>query len=74
MNIDEEKLSDDPEENLRMENELLKLKLQAQFGASPGTSEGLPPGIENEFLKNVYAFEQSHGKWNPIRVIEFHLP
>lgn len=71
MNSDEEKFSDDPEENLRMENELLKLKLQAQFGASSGTGEGLPPGVENEFLKNVYAFEQSHGTRNPIRVIEF---
>ena len=27
-----EPLSDDPEENLRMENELLRLKLQAELG------------------------------------------
>ena len=70
MNADEEKFSDDPEENLRMENELLKLKLQAQFGAKLGEGETLPPEIENEFLKNVFAFEQNLGDYTPIKVVE----
>ncbi|MEK6783817.1 MAG: hypothetical protein AABY93_19115 [Bacteroidota bacterium] len=70
MNSDEEKFSDDPQENLRMENELLKLKLQAQFGAKLGEGETLPPDIENEFLKNVYAFEQNLGEYKPIKVVE----
>ena len=71
MSFYEEMFSDDPEENLCMENELLKLKLQAQFGASIGTGEGLPPGVENEFLKSVFAFQLSHGTRNSIRVMEF---
>lgn len=68
METNEEKFSDDPEENLRMENELLKLKLQAQFGAMSGDGGNLPPDIENEFLKNVYAFEQNHSKQKPIKL------
>ena len=44
---------------LPLENELLKLKLKAEFGAECITgSEGIPPLIVNEFLKSVYAFEQ----------------
>ena len=70
MNPHEEKFSDDPQENLRMENELLKLKLQAQFGAKLGEGETLPPEIENEFLKNVFAFEQNLGDYKPIKVFE----
>lgn len=70
MNPDEEIFSDDPQENFRMENELLKLKLQAQFGAKLGEGETLPPDIENEFLKNIYAFEQNLGDYKPIKVIE----
>jgi len=52
-------LSDDPEENLRMENELIKLKLQAELGATSFSASGLDPGLENEFLKNVMAFEEN---------------
>ncbi|MEO6550068.1 MAG: hypothetical protein ABIN94_18845 [Ferruginibacter sp.] len=49
--------SNDPEENLSMENAFLKMKIAAQFGGDFGTMEGLPPGIENQFLKNVLQFE-----------------
>jgi hypothetical protein len=66
----EEPLSSDPEENLRMENELLKLKLQAQFGALSSEGGNLPPEIENEFLKNVFAFEQNRGDYKPTKVVE----
>ncbi|MDR3694171.1 hypothetical protein [Mucilaginibacter sp.] len=52
-------LSDDPEENLRMENELLRLKLKAELGAESHHISNIDPGIENEFLKNVLAFEQN---------------
>jgi hypothetical protein len=70
MNPDDEKFSEDPAENLRMENKLLKLKLQAQFGAKLSEGETLPSDIENEFLKNVYAFEQNFGDYKPIKVVE----
>ena len=52
-------LSDDPEENMRMENELLQLKLKAELGAETYISGNFPPSVENDFLKNVLAFENS---------------
>src|SRR6185437_7752057 len=63
MNVDnnlpeEEKFSDDPEENLRMQNDFLKMKMMAESGAWFGGEGGLPPDIENQFLKNVMEFEK----------------
>lgn len=54
-----EKFSDDPEEQLRIENELLKLKLKAETGGEmhPLQSES-DPDLENAFLKNVIEFER----------------
>src|ERR1017187_4045975 len=63
-------LSDDPEENLRMENELLRLKLKAELGAESHSAEDLDPGIENEFLKNVMAFEQNWANAKPAKVYD----
>ena len=51
--------NDNPEENIRMENELLQLKLKAELGAETYISGHFPPEVENEFLKNVLAFENS---------------
>lgn len=47
-----------PSFDLPLENELLILKLKAEFGAecTPG-DENLPPHVVNEFLKSVYEFE-----------------
>lgn len=59
----EEKFSDDPEENAKMENEFLKLKMTAQFGGNFFSGQGkLLPDIENSFLKNVIAFEENLAK------------
>lgn len=58
----EEKFSDDENENLRIENELIRLKMAAQYGEAfhMGTSgTELPPEIENQFLKNMMAFEEA---------------
>ncbi len=52
-------LSDDPEENMRIENQLLQLKLKAELGADTFISGNFSPNFENEFLKNVLAFENS---------------
>lgn len=54
----EEPLSEDPAENLRMENELLRLKLQAEFGASTHQIGDPPPELTNAFLKNIIEFER----------------
>ena len=58
----EELFSDDPQENLRIENDFLKLKLKAQFGDAffMESNKDLPPEIENQFLKNMIAFEDAH--------------
>ena len=58
----DEIFSDDPQENLRIENDFLKLKLKAQFGDAffMQSNAGLPPEIENQFLKNMIAFEDAH--------------
>lgn len=55
---EEEKFSDDPEENFRMQNDFLKMKMMAESGAWFGGEGGLPPDIENQFLKNVMEFEK----------------
>jgi hypothetical protein len=67
-----EKFSDDPEEQLRIENEILRMKVAAEYGAQFGGSENLPPEVENEFLKNVLAFEQHYeeGKGKSEKLIE----
>jgi hypothetical protein len=48
---EEEKFSDDPEEQLKIENDILKLKLQAELGGAFEGEEGLSPDLENIFLK-----------------------
>lgn len=57
---EEEKFSDDPEENLRMQNDFLKMKMMAESGAFFGGEGGLPPEIENQFLKNIMEFEKAN--------------
>ncbi len=70
----EERFSDDHEENLRIENDILKLKLHASYGSDVkmGGSEGLPPEIENMFLKNVFAFEEAMQNEELMKIYE-HL-
>ena len=52
-------LNNNPEENIRMKNEFLQLKLKAELGAETFIAGNFPPQVENEFLKNVLAFENS---------------
>lgn len=54
---EEEKFSEDPEEQLKIENDILKLKLQAELGGDFSSEEALSPDMENIFLKNVLEFE-----------------
>jgi hypothetical protein len=46
-----------PEDELKAENELLKLKLEMEHGMKHQESS-LPPEIENQWLNHVYNFEQ----------------
>ena len=68
-NFPEEKFSDDPQENFHIENEILKLKMQAESGAFFGGSNGLPPEIENEFLLQVQQFEDA---WKDVKYVKVH--
>ncbi len=68
-----EKFSDDAEEQLRIENEILKLKLQAELGGEMQSFEGmenLPPEMENMFLKNILSFEHQFESKEPVAVAE----
>jgi len=52
----------DPED-MRSENEIMKIKMQAEFGAVFGeTATDLPPEIEQQLLNNVYEFEKAWEK------------
>jgi len=63
------------EENLRTENEFLKLKLMLEHGGQFGELEedsntDLPPEIENQFLNNVLAFEKQFSEHKVIKVYD----
>ncbi len=67
----EQQFSPDPEENLRIENEILKLKMQAERNAVFGSNgEDLAPELEAAFLKNVQLFEDSFDKATPVTIYE----
>jgi len=63
-------LSYDPDENKRMENELLQLKLKAELGVEAHISANTPASIENIFLKNMLAFEAGLAEAEEIRIFE----
>ena len=69
-NQPEEKFSEDPQEQLHIENQILKLKMQAESGAYFGPmADDLPPEIENDFLKHVQAFEDA---WQNVKQVAVH--
>ncbi|MBK9332067.1 MAG: hypothetical protein IPM96_06590 [Ignavibacteria bacterium] len=55
--------------NLKAENDLLKLKLTAEFGMKEMNST-LPDELENEWLNNIYNFEKQFENANRISVYE----
>ncbi|MES2645875.1 MAG: hypothetical protein V4717_03285 [Bacteroidota bacterium] len=53
----------DDEEALRLENDILKLKMQAEFGAQfDEIAKDVSPELEQQFLKQVYDFEKAWEK------------
>src|SRR5437762_6150214 len=61
----------DPEQDIHIENEILKIKMQAERGAwFGGNMEDLPPEVEAEFLKNVQQFEDSFDKASQVSIYE----
>ncbi|CAN5552529.1 hypothetical protein BH10BAC3_BH10BAC3_30060 [soil metagenome] len=52
--------NENPEEAMRLENDIMKLKLQAEFGAKfDEISNDVSPEMEQQFLKQVYDFEKA---------------
>lgn len=65
--------SSDEEENLKNENEFLKMKLMLEQGAQFGTMQAdseLPAGIENEFLNYIMAYEKQAVERKMIKIFD----
>ncbi|MEO6315724.1 MAG: nuclear transport factor 2 family protein [Chitinophagaceae bacterium] len=60
--------SDDSMENLRIENEILRIKIKTELGGDYESDENLPPELENEFLKNILAFEHRYAKIKIVKI------
>ena len=61
----------DPEGDLKFENELLKLKLEVEHSMKhEETSSSLSPEIENRWLNQIYNFEQQYKDAKRIKVFD----
>lgn len=60
------------EENLKAENQFLKLKLMLEQGAEFGSMQdaNLPADIQNQFLKNIIEFEKQFEERKRIKVFD----
>ena len=67
----EEKFSEDPNENLHIENEILKLKMQAESNAIFVADQSLPPDLEHMFLKNVQEWEAAYQDIKQVKVYDY---
>lgn len=65
-----DKFSDDPEEQLRIENELLRLQLMVETGSDFNLFNNVPPEIENIFLNNILTIERSLDSVTTITIYE----
>jgi hypothetical protein len=66
--------NEDDLEKLRIENEVKKMKLMLEHGAlfsEPSGSKTIDPFIENEFLNNIMAFEDSYQNAERILLYDF---
>lgn len=68
--MNEEQQNHDEQEALRMENEFLRMKLQAEHGAQSFSSGDLPPEVEHDFLKNIMDFEANWAGNKRVKVAE----
>lgn len=59
------------EDNLHAENNLLKLKLGVEYGMHMEDLSELSPALQNEWLKSVYAFEQSFKNGKRVKVYDY---
>jgi hypothetical protein len=62
---------DDPNERLHLENEILKLKMQAETGAIFESNGNLPPEIESAYLQHILQFEEASQDIEQVSVYDF---
>jgi hypothetical protein len=64
--------NEEEKDKLSIENEIMKIKLQMQFGDDfmMKTNGSLPPEIENQFLKQIMAYEENHENLEEVTVFE----
>jgi hypothetical protein len=60
-----------PEDEVRAENELLKLKLEMEHGMSDMDVKSLSTDAENQWLNYIYNFEKEYKDAQRIKVLEF---
>lgn len=66
-----EKFSDDPEENTKLENEFLQMKIMAESGGIFGEFDNdLPPEVMNQWLKNIVEFEKNYADGKEVKLRE----
>jgi hypothetical protein len=72
--MQEEFLNMEGEEQLKAENDFLKMKLMlehgGQFSENENSEADLPPEIENQFLNNILAFEKQFADRKTIKVFD----
>ena len=59
------------EEDIKIENELLKLKMMAEFGGDFHAENEMPPEVENVFLKHIQKFHQQQVVAKSVSIWEF---
>lgn len=67
----QQQAANDAKEKLRLENEILRLKLKAECGSDFFHQSNLPPEVEHHLLKNVLAFEEKYANSKLISVFDF---
>ena len=55
---------------IKFENELLKIKLQVEFGMEQADTSELSPELENAWLTNIYDFECQFKNAKRIKVFD----
>lgn len=58
------------QDEIRRDNEKRRSRISDEFGAIFGTSEGMSPELENQFLKNIELFEKQYVEAKRVSVYE----
>lgn len=68
---DNQPFDEDPDINCRIENDILQLKLQAEFGAQIHMAENIPPEVEKGFLEMVREIETREAEAPMISIFDY---